>query len=108
MGKIIVSDQADLSGKTPQIQARIIFQDENYTIMRNKTDLNQKDILDMPLHLLLIAISFLAAKNYVQFIGKANFLGLMKRLKKQFDDNYKIQKAIAKNMPQPEKEEVTK
>lgn len=105
MGKIIVPGQPDLAkpGQPKQIQARVIFQDENYTIMRNKPDLNQRDILDMPVHLLLIALSYLDANNYVKFIGKENYLGLMKRLKKQFDDNYKKQKAVTNNMKLPNK-----
>lgn len=104
MGKILVPDQPDLTGKPqqPKIKATVLFQDQNYTIMRNKEIVTQQDILDTPLHLILIGCGMLDARTYVPKTGKEGFLKVIKKLKKQFDENYHKQKAIATNMKGPE------
>lgn len=98
---LLLPDETGLDGKpkAQQIKATVIFQDANYTIMRNKDgkDITQEDVLNTPLHLTLIAAGMLDARTYIPQVGKEGFLQTIKRLKKQFDDNYKKQKAIAMN-----------
>lgn len=100
MSKLLLPDQPNLSGKPePQkVKATIIFQDANYTFMRNKEQLTQEDVFNVPLHMFLIALGMLDARQYVPRIGKEAYLTTIKKLKKQFDDTYKAQKAIANNM----------
>ena len=100
MGKILVPNQPSLSGKPepPKVKVTIIFQDEHYTFMRNKEVLTQEDVLNVPLHMFLISLGMLDSHQYVPRVGKEAYLTTLKKLKKQFDEMYKVQKAIATNM----------
>ena len=100
MSDILVADAAE--GNQPpqpkQIQATVMFQDANYTFMRNKEGVTQQDIFDMPIHLVLIAMGMLDARNYVPKIGVQNYQKTLRKLKKQFDRQYKAQVAAAAEM----------
>jgi hypothetical protein len=100
MGGILLADEAE--GNNPpqpkQIQATVMFQDQNYTFMRNKEGITQQDIFDMPLHLVLIALGMLDARNYVPKIGLQNYQKTMRNLKKHFDRQYKAQLEAAAKM----------
>ena len=102
MGKILVPDQPNLSGmpEPKSIKATVIFQDTNYTFMRNKDgkEITQEDIFNLPIHLIFIGLGMLDARQYIPRIGKDTFLATLKKIKKQFDDTYKVQRAIATNM----------
>lgn len=110
MSKILLPNQPDLSGKPkpPKIKATVVFQDTNYTIMRNKETITQDDVFNLPLHLILIGCGMLDARTYVPKTGKEGFLKVIKNLKKSFDENYHKQKAIANNLSDPVKPKVGK
>lgn len=97
MGKILTLDKPSFGRKPPKVKATIIFQDANYTFMRNKEVLTQEDIFNVPLHLFLIALGMLDARQYVPRVGKKAFVQTLDKLKKQFNHVYKAQKAIAEN-----------
>lgn len=109
MGKILVPGKPDLSGQEPQqIKATVIFQDTNYTFMRNKDgkEITQEDIYNLPIHLIFIGLGMLDARQYVPRIGKEAFLSTLTKIKRQFQDMYKVQRRIATNY-QPEQPKVT-
>jgi predicted nucleotidyltransferase len=102
MGKILTPEKPDFANpgkpKPSKIKATVVFQDANYTFMRNKEQLTTEDVFNLPLHLILIALGMIDAHTYVPRFGKDSYLKTIKRLKKQFDDHYKAQKAIATGM----------
>ena len=81
-----------------QVQATIMFQDENYTFMRNKEVVTQQDIFDMPLHLLLIGMGMLDARNYMPKIGRREYEKALRDMKNKFDDMYMTQVKPAKEL----------
>ncbi len=105
MGKILLPDKPDFKGSPePQkIKATVIFQDANYTFMRNKEALTQEDIFNVPLHLFLIALGMLDARQYVPRVGKKAFIQTLDKLKKQFTHAYKAQKSLAETIKEGEK-----
>ncbi|NNM44296.1 MAG: hypothetical protein HKM07_08155 [Chlamydiae bacterium] len=104
MGKILTLDQPNLSGKEPpKIKATVIFQDPNYTFMRNKENLTPEDVFNVPLHLFLISLGLLDAQKYVPRVGKKQFIHTLDKLKKQFNHVYKAQKQLAQTITEGEK-----
>ncbi len=103
MGKILTLDKPSFGRKPPKVKATIIFQDANYTFMRNKEELTQEDIFNVPLHLFLIALGMLDARQYVPRVGKKAFVQTLDKLKKQFTHIYKAQKSLAESIKEDEK-----
>ncbi len=96
MSKILLPDKPHFGkNQPPKIKATVIFQDANYTFMRNKEELTQEDIFNVPLHLFLIALGMLDARQYVPRVGKKAFVQTLDKLKKQFTHVYKAQKELA-------------
>lgn len=102
MSDILVAGAAE-GNKPPQpkeIQATVMFQDQNYTILRNKEGATNQDILDMPIHLALLSFGMMDARNYVEKIGYKSYIKALRQVKKHFDRQFRAQLAAASKMKQ--------
>jgi hypothetical protein len=81
-----------------QMQATMMFQDDNYTIMRNLENISQQDIYDMPIHLILLGMGMLDARNYMPQISRQSYEATLRTMKSEFDDMYMTQMKAAKEI----------
>lgn len=102
MGEILLPEDQKAGAKplaSDEIMATVVFQDENYTIMRNKEKLTNEDMLNVPLHMMLLSMGMLSAQTYVPKVGKQNFTHTLKTLHSKFKKHVKDQLVIASRLP---------
>jgi hypothetical protein len=98
-----VKPQAQKQPDPGDFNPMLVYQDENYMVLRVRPIPSMSEKLQIPFHLTQIGYLGITAKEFVPRVGKDNFIRSLKTLKRAFQHHLDEQRAIAEQIKPGEK-----